>query len=344
MFFNNFVSPLKTTNPYDQSTNIIKDNSYVNESLNLLCALYYKKEKSPIEPLSDKCIIYMKIINEKSFEYCLNIKNNKKDSTWNFFQILIDRNFKIFIFDKIPDLKYFMINKYNTFYIFELSNDEINKNNGMQFLEKMEILKISSNSKISINEAMKEKLDAKYIINCKNIHELNIFLENYQNNGGNEAKLQDLNKSRKGSFYLNLYENNIKSSDFIDKNDFMQNFNMYKEIYICQGTAFKYNKYTENIIPIDDDEDEFTFLKINKIGFNNYILVLEKNKYILAFTKIENNIDFSINDELGTMTIISQNLNNKGKNCVYTFSFKDRSLNEIHFIKNIILRCLYEKR
>ena len=348
MLFNNFVSPLKTTiNPCNQSTNIVKDNSFINESLNLKCALYHKIEKSPIEQLSDNCTIYMKIINENSFDYCLNIKNNKKDSTWNFFQILINGECKIFILDKMPELKCFMLYKNNTFYIFELSDDDINNNKRKNFLEKFEILQISSNSKISINEVMKEKQKgAKNIIKCKNINELNEFLENYLNNEGNETKSQNLAIPRKSSFYLNLYDNTIKSSDFIDKSEFMNNFSMYKEIYMCRGTAFKYNKYTESVIPIEDDQnedkDDFSLLKINKIGFNKYILVLEKNNNILAFTKIENNFDISINEEYGTMTFISQNINNKEKTYAYTFSFKDKSLKEINYLKNLILRCLYE--
>ena len=348
MLFNNFVSPLKTSNFYDQSTNIMKENSYINESLNILCALYYKKEKTPIEQLSDTCTIFMKIINEKSFEYCLNIKNNKKDNIWNFFQILIDRECKIFLLDNIPELKCFIIYKNNTFYIFELSNNDINNKKGKYFLEKLEILQISSNNKIPINEAMKEKYkNLKYIINCKNISELNIFLENYLKNEGSKTKSQNLDISRKSSFYLNLYDNNIQSTNFIDKDEFIHNFSMYKEIYICKGKAFKYNKYTENVIPIEDinneDEEEYSLLKINKIGFNNYILVIEKDNKIIAFTKIENNIDISINDEFGAMTFISQNLNNKGKTYVYTFSFKDKSLNEINVLKKLIIRCLYEK-
>ena len=90
---------------------------------------------------------------------------------------------------------------------------------------------------------------------------------NFFKNEGNQTK----SIPRKSSFYLNLYDNNIKSSDFIDKNEFKNNFSMYKEIYICQGIAFKYNKYTESVFPIGDDkneDDDFSLLKINKIGFN----------------------------------------------------------------------------
>ena len=76
--FCNFLSPIRTTNPYNQSTITTTNNSYVNESLSLHCSLYIKSESSPINQISDNCALYMKVINEKSYEYSLNIKNNDK--------------------------------------------------------------------------------------------------------------------------------------------------------------------------------------------------------------------------------------------------------------------------
>lgn len=43
------------------------------------------------------------------------------------------------------------------------------------------------------------------------------------------------------------------------------------------------------------------------------------------------------------MTFISQSFNLKEEVCAYTFSFKDQSINEINFLKNLIIRCLYER-
>ena len=56
-----------------------------------------------------------------------------------FFQILINREYKIFLLDKMPELKCFMLYKNNTFYIFELSDDDINNNKGKKFFKKIEI-------------------------------------------------------------------------------------------------------------------------------------------------------------------------------------------------------------
>lgn len=340
----NFTSPFKTTNPFNQSTKIINHNSYANESLNLQCTLYAKNGKSPIQQLYENCLIYMTIINDKSYEYYLNVKDNKTDSCY-FVQSILDLERQIFIFTNRVGNKCIILYKIPIFFIFELSKDDVAENKEEVFLEKLEILIISSHFKISIQEAMKVKKNGgNIIINFGYINELDILLENIFLKEI-ESKNQKVNSSLNNRFSLILNTKDSQNNDFLDKNEFMRNFHIYKEIYICKGIAFKYDKYTENVIPIEEKQNgsEFFLLKVNKIENNNYILVIEKDDKIFAFTKIENNTDISINEDYGTMTFISQNLFLKGETCAYTFSFKDKSLNEINVLKNLIIRCVYEK-
>ena len=325
--FWNYLSPIKTSNPYDQSTHIMNHNSYVNPSISLGGTLYIKNKNSPIQLLSKDCSIYMSIINEKSLEYSLNIKNNSKIN-WDTIQLTIDKDCKYFQFINRLKNKCFMIYKNLTFYILELYNGDMMENKDEIFFEKLSTLISSFNHNVSISDIMKEKDRNKNegIILLGEITELNLSLENYL--------IKEDNKS--------LMSNKCH---FINKKDFVKRFDMYKEIYICKGNAFKYNKYTEKVIPIEDDnfKNNLSFLKINKIGYNSYILVIEQNDTIIAFTKIENCADISINENLGIMTFISKNYEMNGDTSAYTFGFEDKSMNEINVLKNLILRCIYEK-
>ena len=348
--FCNFLSPIRTTNPYNQSTITTTNNSYVNESLSLHCSLYIKSESSPINQISDNCALYMKVINEKSHEYSLNIKNNDKSQP-DLIQFTLDKECRIFKFTYNFKNKCLMIYKKSNTYILELfqsDQEEI-------FLEKLEILQISSNLKISIHEAIKEQKNGKYIVNCGNINDINLFIDNIilkdkpqsqaEETGEDVDMGMEFDAPVNNSLCLdsNVYDNQY--NNFINKNEFMKNFSIYKEIYICQGKAFIYNKYTGNVVPIEETKNpnELDFLKINKIGYNIYLLLIEKNDKIVAFTKIENNVNISISEEFGTMTFVSQSYKPKVETCAYTFSFKDKSLNEINFLKKIIIRCLYER-
>ena len=330
-----FLSPVKTSNPQDQSTNMMNHNSFVNESLNIQGKLYIKNEKTQIQQLSEICTVYMTIINEKFYEYTLNIKNNIK-GPWDIIQFIIDKDFQLFHFINCLGNKCIMFYKNATFYILELFNDNIREGKDKIFLEKFSVIKVSSILKISINEALKQN-DKKeeYIIDCGEINELNIFLDNYFIKKGLNSKFLEYNNPLNKSFSFNKII-------FINKNEFMQNFPIYKEIYMCKGIAFKYDKYIEDAIPIDNSNN-VSFLKVSKVGYNDYILVLEQNDNIMAFTKIINEIDISINENLASISFISQQYNLNEEIAAFTFVFKDSSLNEINYLKKLILRCLYEK-
>ena len=330
-----FLSPVKTSNPQDQSTNMMNHNSFVNESLNIQGKLYIKNEKTQIQQLSEICTVYMTIINEKFYEYTLNIKNNIK-GPWDIIQFIIDKDFQLFHFINCLGNKCIMFYKNATFYILELFNDNIREGKDKIFLEKFSVIKVSSILKISINEALKQN-DKKeeYIIDCGEINELNIFLDNYFIKKGLNSKFLEYNNPLNKSFSFNKII-------FINKNEFMQNFPIYKEIYMCKGIAFKYDKYIEDAIPIDNSNN-ISFLKVSKVGYNDYILVLEQNDNIMAFTKIINEIDISINENLASISFISQQYNLNEEIAAFTFVFKDSSLNEINYLKKLILRCLYEK-
>ena len=135
----------------------------------------------------------------------------------------------------------------------------------------------------------------------------------------------------------------IKNRNSIKKNIFIKRFEEYKEIYIVRGIIFIYDKLLEEVIPLKDREEDNinSFLKVNYIGNNTYILLLEQNELIIAFIKIENENDISINENSGTISF--NYMDEKGENNPYIFSFEEKSLNEMKFFNNLIMRCIYEK-
>ena len=228
--FCSFLSPIRTTKFYDQSTNATSNNSYINETLSLQCSLYIKNEKLPIQQISENCSIYMKIINEKAYEYSLNIKSNKKGQNESI-QIIIDKECSIFRFTYNFKNKCIMIYKNQNLYILGLlksDKEEI-------FLEKLEILKISSNLKLSIHESIKEQKmpkKEKYIINYGNITNINSFIDNFFQKNICHSQIEendismdkDFDASMNNSYYLNLNDGGNRYNNFISKKEFMKNF------------------------------------------------------------------------------------------------------------------------
>ena len=61
----------------------------------------------------------------------------------------------------------------------------------------------------------------------------------------------------------------------------MNYFSMYKKIYMCKETAFKYNKYTENVIPIEDNQNRIKMIficwKLMKLDLTSTMIFISQN-------------------------------------------------------------------
>ena len=159
-----------------------------------------------------------------------------------------------------------------------------------------------------------------------NIDNLNEFLDNNYTN-------INFNKS------ISIFENINNINQYPDKSNFVNSFNKYNEIYKCTGIAFKYDKYSNQLIPLYKEIDENAFIKIIDIGETYYLLIIEKNEKILVATKIKEESSIVINEKLGKMSFFD---NKQNIITPYNVCFEDNSTNEINYFKNVINRCLYE--
>ena len=138
---------------------------------------------------------------------------------------------------------------------------------------------------------------------------------------------------------INVLENINSSNQYPCKADFANSFNKYNEIYECKGMPFKYDKFSNQLIPLYKEINENAFIKIIDVGETYYLLVIEKDEKILVAVKIKDEHSIVINENYATMSFFD---NNQNIIIPYNISFEDNSINEINYFKNVINRCLYE--
>ena len=242
-------------------------------------------------------------INNFSCDYSLKIKYNGNE-------IIIDNETKLFQFINSCDNKCITWQKNSNTYVLELFAGKSSKNKENIFLFKLPPI-----NPISIDESGAFS-ETKSYTKSKYINEL----------------------------FSNKSRGNTSKKNIINKNLFMKRFEEYKEIYFVKGTTFQYDKLLEEVVPLKDKENNNStqsLLKVNYIGNNAYILVLEQNEIIIAFIKIVNINDISINENSGSISF--NYMNERGENNPFIFSFEEKSANEMKFFKNLIMRCIYEK-
>ena len=310
--FWNYASPIRNSSiAQNMSTSTINKNySYLNE--NISGSFYVITNNSNIQKISSDCLIELN--NNFTKDYYFKIKCDGNE-------LIINRNTKLFQFNSSSGNKCITWQENSNFYVFELYNQNISKNKDIIFF--LNLPQINPNS----------------ILQSENTNETMAYTKPKNNN--NEF-FSDYSDKENNFLYSNLsYMKNDNRK--INKKLFTKKFDEYKEIYFTKGESFIYDKLSEEVIPIKDNPsgNMQSMLKVNYIGNNTYILVLEQNEMIIAFIKIINETDISINENSYSITF--NYMNENGENYPYIFKFEEKSLNEINYFKNLILRCIYEK-
>lgn len=311
-----YASPIKNSIAQNKQTEIV-NNSYSYENEILKGTLFIKTNNSHIHKISNDCLIE---INNLNNDYPLKIKYNGNE-------LIIDNNTQLFQFDNSFGNKCITWKKNLNYYILELHQEKSIKNKENIFL-----VKLPSISPISTINSGKSS-ETKTYTQSKTVNNIDVFSYN------------SINSKNNVSLFTHSDDLNDKMNDnkCINKEVFKKRFEEYKEIYIVKGTAFRYDKLLEEVIPFKDKKNESiqSLLKVNYIGNSTYILVLEQNDIIIAFIKIININDISINDNSGSISF--NYTNEKGEYDPYIFSFEEKSMKELNYFRNIILRCIYEK-
>ena len=286
--------------------------------------LYIKQINKPFQKLAEECSISLSIIDEKNYNYVLNI-TNEDDANWKTlsFALNVDSNFCKFV--NSSGTQCIMWLKNETFYILELFSDETIVKNEPIFFDVLSTLISSNDFQIPISEAKKENTKEQYVANFDVIENLDEFLkQNFKN-----LKIKTEEKKL-------VNEMNNLSLQQMNKKDFSSKYNIYKEIFSIQGIAMIYKIEKEVFIKINDN---YSYLKIIDIGDFNFLLVLEDNEKILVQTKLCNKNSVIVDEYLFNVSFLTYE--NKVFSA-YKFNLKEKSIKDIKAVKNIISKCLYE--
>ena len=286
--------------------------------------LYIKRLNKPFQKLAEECTINLSVIDEKNFNYVLNI-TNEDDANWKTlsFALNVDSNFCKFV--NTSGTQCIMWLKNDTFYILELFNDETIIKNEPIFIDALATLITSNDFEIPISEAKKENTKNQYVPNFDVIDNLDEFLnQNFKN-----LKIKTEEKKLVNDI------NNL-SLQKMNKKDIESKYEIYKEIFAIKGIAMIYKVEKEVYIRINNTD---SYLKIIDIGDFNFLLVLEDAESIFVQTKLSNKNSVIVDENLFSISFLT--CENKIFSA-YKFELKEKNIKDIRVIKNIMSKCLYE--
>ena len=286
--------------------------------------LYIKQLNKPFQKLAEECTISLSVIDEKNFNYVLNI-TNEDDANWKTlsFALNVDSNFCKFV--NTSGTQSIMWLKNDTFYILELFNDETIIKNEPIFIDALATLITSNDFQIPISEAKKENTKNQYVPNFDVIDNLDEFLnQNFKN-----LKIKTEEKKLVNDI------NNL-SLQKMNKKDIESKYEIYKEIFAIKGIAMIYKVEKEVYIRINNTD---SYLKIIDIGDFNFLLVLEDAESIFVQTKLSNKNSVIVDENLFSISFLTYE--NKIFSA-YKFELKEKNIKDIRVIKNIMSKCLYE--
>jgi len=286
--------------------------------------LYIKQLNKPFQKLAEECTISLSVIDEKNFNYVLNI-TNEDDANWKTlsFALNVDSNFCKFV--NTSGTQCIMWLKNDTFYILELFNDETIIKNEPIFIDALATLITSNDFEIPISEAKKENTKNQYVPNFDMIDNLDEFLnQNFKN-----LKIKTEEKKLVNDI------NNL-SLQKMNKKDIESKYEIYKEIFAIKGIAMIYKVEKEVYIRINNTD---SYLKIIDIGDFNFLLVLEDAESIFVQTKLSNKNSVIVDENLFSISFLTYE--NKIFSA-YKFELKEKNIKDIRVIKNIMSKCLYE--
>ena len=286
--------------------------------------LYIKQLNKPFQKLAEECTISLSVIDEKNFNYVLNI-TNEDDANWKTlsFALNVDSNFCKFV--NTSGTQCIMWLKNDTFYILELFNDETIIKNEPIFIDALATLITSNDFEIPISEAKKENTKNQYVPNFDVIDNLDEFLnQNFKN-----LKI----KTEENKLVNDM--NNL-SLQKMNKKDIESKYEIYKEIFAIKGISMIYKVEKEVYIRINNTD---SYLKIIDIGDFNFLLVLEDAESIFVQTKLSNKNSVIVDENLFSISFLTYE--NKIFSA-YKFELKEKNIKDIRVIKNIMSKCLYE--
>ena len=288
--------------------------------------LYLKEIGNLKQQISEEAIISLKILDEKNFDYLLNVENEEFDEeneSWKILQFKITNecHFKTYI--NKNENYCLMWQKNLSFFIFEFFNDAEIKSNRPIFLENLSVLITSNDFNIDIAKAKKEETKSQYIMVYDVIEDIDKFIEDNYQNLKESNQMNEMNKQM-----LNMKISLIKLNELFPNST---------TIFSKEGNLFKYNKDTEKTELIIENG---LFLIIKVENFTYYI-ICEENNSVVVYTKICQNANILIFDK-ENIIMFADIKGEKGKEKAEAYSFSFSQNFNIETLKKLISKCLYE--
>ena len=288
--------------------------------------LYLKEIGNLKQQISEEAIISLKILDEKNFDYLLNVENEEFDEeneSWKILQFKITNecHFKTYI--NKNENYCLMWQKNLSFFIFEFFNDAEIKSNRPIFLENLSVLITSNDFNIDIAKAKKEETKSQYIMVYDVIEDIDKFIEDNYQNLKESNQMNEMNKQM-----LNMKISLIKLNELFPNST---------TIFSKEGNLFKYNKDTEKTELIIENG---LFLIIKVENFTYYI-ICEENNSVVVYTKICQNANILIFDK-ENIIMFADIKGEKGKEKAEAYSFSFYQNFNIETLKKLISKCLYE--
>lgn len=301
------------------------------KNLKLIGELYRKRINKPKELIAEECSLFVSIVNEKTFDYNLNVHNEdyqyNKDS-WELIRFTLnnDRGIK-YCTEKGREAIVWEYNK--EFYIFYLLIDSETEKVKEDFLAVLCDMITSNEYQEDLLKASQNEGRTDYISNYNHLESLDSFLdENYSSiyGAGNISKGDDdINKITQGLDNVKIEQLNFKSS-----------FPNYECLFVAKGQLFQYDSDKDDLI-VKTLKGVFQIMKVE--AYKYYIVVedeADKDKTLLS-TAISQETNIVTNKQDKLIMWLSKDFTGIS---AYNFVFYDTD--SLEDLRRVIAKSKYE--
>lgn len=307
------------------------------QSLTLTGILYIKQIGAQKTCISQECTMSMSIVNERTYDYNLNIINDDYDSLTGTFIHKIDWKSFYFALNNDRSFKYGTENgndvlfweKDKEFFIFYILQDDTNKRNKDQFLKVLNQL-ISSSEYETELQKLEDIKDYEYISDMKELGSVENFLDSNYSKIETYSNCDQSHQSEIASLVHHL-DKKLEISTLYFKKHYPNAICMIK----ADGVLYRYNKAIDDL-EVVTKKGVFQIFKVE--SFNYYIVIDEADQEIThTCTTISQETNVLFNRKQNLVMWIGKE---EGTTAPFNFVFYDT--NKIEDVTKLFAMTQYE--
>ncbi len=318
------------------------------EKVRLTGSFHKKTIGGSNEAVGDECTLSLTIVNEKTFDYNLDVRNEEyqyaskininNSDTWEVisFALTNDRGFKLCQ----ENVKEALVWEFNRdFYIFYFFIDSENKKNKPEFLSNMINLIASYEyaADFATVSTMEGKETSDYLTEIGEVENIANFLEaNFNRFYAKEEEPKDIIDINKINHQIDIAKE-LDSKLNITQLDFKSTYPSAKMIFEAKGILHKYDKVSDELVVVSDK----AVIGIYSVSAFNYFLpVFDDKGKTLTLTSISQEINLIANRNENLIMWLSRDTFNSNERTAYNFVFFDE--NKVDLFQRIITKTQYE--